>query len=400
MASEIVEKFDSLLPNLVIDKSFLKKIEYFNYKWSHKNDDHMDFLGGNTIGVQIVRFSKLDDEAFYNNIGINQDDIKNCVSNIKSIDKTRIVSSNPHYIFLMYLIHKTIKNKTLDKNSQIELLRQLYYTFAYRVISGRMAHYFKFPLDLATANTVMERLSNKFILKRLGNWNELLKYRSKDIIPPSGIHSRSLNMLESDRTQYTIVDLFNKLKDIFKNIYVVIIEVKKDNNIIKLDSKVDESGEEGPSFKEAIINSDQYVNYLKSILYNKEDLIKQDLLMLVVKRIGIIKPSDLISALSNLNKIDRNELDQVIDGLIPTVLDFLYRNKINSNYSRNIFTIINMVKGYAIAHTVKDKYVIMARDTFLDYIPKLYEKRQRKEIIFNTMQALFVYLVCRSFYNK
>ena len=395
--NKLISNLDNLLSDLVVDELFFKSIKEFNYVWAYKNEDHMRFLGGDTIGEQIVTFSNRDDDTFYSIFDTSYDEIKQEIYKISEIDKTRQVSSNPHYVFLMYLIYKTYNSKLKD-NDKRDLALELYNNFAYRVISGRIHHYFKYTVEPDIARTVIEKLSNKFILKKLGNWNNLLKYRSKDVLP-NGLHYKTLLTLDIYKTQKVIADLYNRIKDIFKNIYPVLIEVKNSNTIIKSTSLLDTDASGEVVFKDTIAYSDSYVTYLKSIIYNPTDLIKDNLVRLVCKYVGVIEPNDLKALLSGFNQLEHKMVDHLIEGLIPTILDFLYRKGITSNFERNILKIITMIKGYSISHTVKSEYIIMCRDILYDFIPMIYEHRPKNELLQNSIAATITYLAVRPIYK-
>ena len=396
--NKLVNNLDNLLSDLVVDETFFKSIKEFNYTWAYKNDEHMKFLGGCTIGEQVVTFSNRDDIVFYSMLNTSYDEIKQAIYNVSEIDKSRQVSSNPHYIFLMYLIYKTYKTNKLNDKQKKDLVSELYYTFAYRVISGRMHHYFKYPVEPDIARTVTEKLSNKFILKKLGNWNKLLEYRTKDILP-NGLHYKTLQTLDVVKLQKAVADLYTRLKDIFKNIYPTIIEVKNSNTIIESTSLIETDRKGDEVFVENVIYTDSYVTYLKSVINNPNDLIKDTLVRLVAKCVGIIEPTDLKLILSGFNQLDHDMVNKLIEGLIPTVMDFLYRKGVTSNYDKNILKIINLLKGYSTSHTVKAEAILMCRDILHDYIPLVYDRSLKREMIYNGIAATIVYLSVRPIYK-
>lgn len=398
MLNDLLPSMKSLLPNVVIDKSFLKRIEAFNYRWLFKNDDHIEFFGGATIGVQTVRFSKLDDNIFYDTFDIDFKSVEAGILKIKSIDHKRQVSSNPHYLILIYFMYLTLHAEKLSDKEKKAIIEQLYYTFAYRVISGRMVHYFPYPLDPNIAKTVLEKLSNRYILKKCGSWNKMLEYRAKDILP-GGLHYKALDKFDPDKVQYIIADLYNRLKDVFKNIYPIIIQVKENKEAIGTTSSTAQIGDDDEHYSDDMVSSGQYVDYIKSIIFDQGTLIRYELVTVVAKRVGKITPDDLLRSISNLKEIEPKPLYTVLEEIIPNTLDFLYRKGITSNYTRNIFSIVNMLKGYLLANKVKHKAVLLVKDLFLDYVPTIYQKRPSNTVINHCMVATVVYLIIRSFYK-
>lgn len=396
--NDLIEAFDNLFIDLRIDSEFYKIIESFVYKWANKNDDHIEFLGGNTIGVQVVRFSVQDDRIFYDNFNINYEDIKDKILKVKGIDKTRKVASNPHYLTLMYFIYRTYDSKILSEEMKLKLIKYIYTIFAYRVISGRLTHYFKYPLDPEVAKTVTEKLSNRFILKKMGSWNKLIEYRTKDVLP-GGLHYKTLNTLEIEPIQKTVADLFIRIKDVFKNIYKVIIAVLDSNNIIKSENKIENIKDTDPHYKDTI-NLDSYIVYIKSILYNHNDLIIPDLVKLVSLRVYNMNSDFLITGLKNLGTIDHNDLDYIIDYIIPMMFGVISKKGITSNFKQNILTIIDLLRGYVATNTIQDNILQGTKSILIDYFESIIETKLNRDIYYKLTYSLLVYLFVRILYKE
>lgn len=408
--NKLIEGFDRLLPNLVIDKRFLKLNLTFNLQWANKNHDYVEFLGGNTIGVQAVRFSNIDDELWCDMIGIDINKVILLLRSLPEIDTKRQVASNPMYMTMMYLIHKTMKTDKLNQKDKKDCIIEIYKTFSYKVISGRMAHFFKFTVDPDVARSVSEKLSNKFLLKKLGSWNNFIAHRALDILP-GGLHYNNLNTMNINKIQYVIADLFLRYKDVFKSIYPILLETIEQNNSIKSESKLEKNSNEGDlelQYRDSNVNATQYSNYLNSILYNPNDLILPELVILVLKPYrGNVSRELLLSLLKNLNQIDPKQLVYILDGLLPTVLDFLYRKKLTNNYKKHLYNIINMVRGFTLANTVKDQFVVLAKDEFTTYVRNVMKEEEIKgykakanNIIRMGVSSLIVYLCARALYKN
>lgn len=98
--------FDTQLPNLIASKTLADRLLEFQIKFVTKNQDHMEFFGGNLTGVQVVRFTPADmDKFFIDVLEVDEDEIREGLYVLPVIHKDRKVASDAFNNICMYVIH-------------------------------------------------------------------------------------------------------------------------------------------------------------------------------------------------------------------------------------------------------------------------------------------------------
>jgi len=122
---------------------------------------------------------------------------------------------------MLYLGHK-FATSNMSKNDRIDAILEIYYLFAYKAMSSLITHYFnKYNLDIAIAKAVFERLSEKFILKKKGNWQGVFTHQA-GVILPDGIYYPKLVRFNTIDATDIASGLQTRIRDLFKNVYSVI----------------------------------------------------------------------------------------------------------------------------------------------------------------------------------
>lgn len=352
-----------------VDVQTYNKIKVFRISWTQKAPEYIDFLGSKLTGVHPIRFSTRDEDMFFVDIfNIDQPSLMEDLWATKGIDKNKKVTSNPLYITLVYLMYLTINSKEIGKHKE-DMLRELYYIFGYKVISSLFTHYFKFTVDPTIAIAVNERLSNKFIIKKVNNWQELFEYRALDVLP-KGLHYLRLNKLDVDESNRIISDMQGRLRDMLKNIYIILLDVINNNDRLVSRSNI-EMTEDGSSIKESTNRPDRYVKYMLSILDNKSDFIDDDMVYLLNNSYKNLNNNDIYTTLEHLSDNNFKERNQIVEDIIVSSISYLNTKGIASDYNKHMLDVIKYLKGYYISSSVKDKTILNVKKDLLNIVKKL-----------------------------
>lgn len=352
-----------------VDIDIYKKIQVFRIGWTQKAPEYIDFLGSKLTGVHPIRFSTRDEDMFFVDIfNIDQPSLTEDLWATKGIDKNKKVTSNPLYITLVYLMHLTITSREIGKHRE-DMLRELYFIFGYKVISSLFTHYFKFTVDPSTALAVNERLSNKFIIKKVNNWQELFEYRALDVLP-KGLHYLRLNRLDVDETNRIISDMQGRLRDMLKNIYIILMEVKDSNDRLVSRSNI-EMTEDGASIKDNTNRPDRYVNYMLSIIDNPSDFIDDDMIYLLNNSYKNLNSKDIYTTLEFMSDNNFKDRNKIIENIIISSISYLNIKGIHSDYNKHMLDVIKYLKGYFISSSVRDKVILDTKKELLNLVKKL-----------------------------
>lgn len=344
MFNDIKETMEKYYNKVIVDDELLSKVISTRLAWINKSPEYSEFLGSNYIGVHNVVYSEEDESIFFNDLlEIDQVLLKQDINNTKGIDKTFQVTSNPFYLTCVYFCYKTYKSK-LPNDKKILLIKNFYYFFAYKVITSIFSHFFsKYKPTEPQMRMVVERMSNKFLLKRLGSWNEVLEYKAGSLLP-NGLHYQRLLKLNSDNIVRIISTLQVELKDMIKNIYSILMEVNEDNESVKSASNsfIDESGNE--KIQDITYNPDKYPTYLKSISGIPNDFVNYDLIYLIASLTNKLTEEQIKKMILLLTEFEKR--DYIIDVICKECFNYLYSKGIKSEYNRRITEVILHLKTY------------------------------------------------------
>ena len=397
MFNDIKDTMEKYYSKIIIDDEFLSRVINTRIAWINKNSDYSEFLGSNYIGVYNVVYSEEDEAIFFNDLlEVDQTLLKEDINNTKGIDKSFQVTSNPFYLTCVYFMHKTYKSK-LPNDKKVLLIKNFYYFFAYKVITSIFSHFFaKYKPTEPQMRMVIERMSNKFLLKRLGSWNEVLEYKAGSVLP-SGLHYQRLLKINSDNIVRVVSSLQVELKDMIKNVYSLLMEVIEDNEAIKSASNsfIDESGNE--KLQDITYNPEKYPIYLKSIVGIPNDFINYDLIYLIASMTNKLTEEQIKQIMILLTQFEKR--DYVIDVMCRECFNYLYSKGIKSEYNRRITEVLMHLKSYfntMLASTGEMKKVRTLVDNMVRKGMKIRVRTNTTYI----MWAIGTYLIARGIYKN
>lgn len=358
MARKILDVFEEYFKDIAINKELYEKLHSFRINWTQKDSDYIEFLGGNLTGVHPVRFSSLDEsKLFVDILNVDQSNLQYDLHRCEGIDKNMKVASNVVYLTLYYFMHKFTTSK-LSKEIKDNAIKELYYIFAYRAITSLISNYFKYNVDMGTAKAVFEKLSNRFLIKRLGTWQKVFEYRTKDVLS-GGIHYTRLLTCTADNATRVMPDLQGKIRGYIKTIFLVLLEVNEHNEKIVSTSMLEED-EDGVGIRN-IANMDiGLINYIRSIINRPTDFINDDLVYLVQSLLPNLAPDKFIETLkyiSNNIQVKPGDPDDFIEVSIVSTLNYIRTKNITSDYNKHAYEILNLMKRYLSSSSVKDEQI-------------------------------------------
>ena len=216
---------------------------------------------------------------------------------------------------------------------------------------------------------------------------------------PNGLHAKRIKSfkLTEDATR-VVIDLQGRLKDMIKNIFVVIMDVKENNNRI-VSSSLNETDMEGDATLKSIIDRpDTYILYLKNIVYKQNDFIKADLVHVVSNLLDMPTDKDLYNSLRYISEsylTKTKDIDYIIDKCIDLSIDYLSRNNVEKNYSKNLNKVLVMLRNYYAGSRVSSKDV----ETLKNMVKKIFVEatgKTNKTKVSNNRVGIIVYIFLRA----
>lgn len=407
--SDIVELFRSY--SKTIDERLLRELKNFKNNWIKKRESHINFLGGNLLGPYEIIFSDADRTTYFDILGIydfkelGQDilKLKDIVDIKKSAEKDgkkgdRKVSFDVFNLSIIWLCHEysiIFKNDIKKYQEAVDLI---YFIYAAKVFGSRYILFFSnYSLDVETAKAVYEKLSGKFLIKKYDNWDRVINHLGKKLYSTddSGFDSKVRNMNTVD-SLYIAQDLHGSITSIFKNIFEVIVEVKKSGEKLRTTSSVDTTGDED-QIRDLIDSPVTYVEYMKNIVVSQAgfvDFAVVDIITDIYPKINEKIFKQTLTAVSMYALEDKTINDYFIE--MPILLSIEYLgSSAGSNYATNIESTVVALKNYWSSSSVKQKEVTITKDKIRKFLEKN-TTYSSKHIISNMVLAIIMYVFIKA----
>ena len=399
--TSVLKVCDELFHKVEFDKNLYKKIMYNNIEFISKTDDHKNLFGSRLIGCHYLRYNLSDKADFYDTLfNLDYDIVSDAFSQVSTIPKNFKIARDDINLTCFYSAHKFLTNTQLKEedreNAAIEILNY----FNYRTLVVICANYFIYPISEDKAVSLIERLSNKYLIKKLKNWNEYCQYRSEEYLKSK--FRDTIIRFDEKELPNAISDLFNRTKDTIKNIYSEFIAMIQSDEYIKSKKAVvnDIEGEE--VILDQIGNTKSYFNLIETMFIDKHSFIRSSYIDVIIDIISTVSYSQVYEMLEFLfdytQKSSKNyeEVVKFSQEVLMNTVDYLQKNKIILNYNTNILTVLNYIVGNILYARGNDLSINKVKEEGEKLLKKVY--KENKEYLSdrnakNLRNALYLYIV-------
>lgn len=342
---------------LKIDKALISKLEKYDRGFVTKNEDHVNFFGGNLLGVETVRWTNQDKNVWYDDIlQSDSHQLSKSLLALRKVDAPNEPIFNPKFnvssdetnismVWLIHMIHTSNLPAAMKEEGKLHVMKILHYKF----ISSLMYRYFKYPANPDVAKTTYDRLSNKFRLKQLGSWGKLIEAQSKDILDPK--ISNHFKTYEKFNDPYAIIYMINdiqtRVRQIIRNMtqqfYIVLKSGETGSTSTSMTASID--GE--LLIKDKMRLLPQYQRYIKSVIIDQQTFIKPYLVEMICNMINTLQMKSFVSVLRwtshEFGRNSRKYIEEMVDELMIHCFEFMKERNIQSNDLPGLVSKLKMV---------------------------------------------------------
>lgn len=396
--TEIKKIMQEEMQHLKIDNKLLKDIGYYLKSYINRNEEHVNFFGGNLTGVNKITFSS-EDRNFWLIDLLNLDDrvVKNKVRQLSHIGDNWVRGTDGLNLGLLYLIH-LIHHAKLEEKAKREAIINCLVVLQIKFLSSLLHGYFSYPCSEALALAVYEELSRKFYIKKYGTWLAILEARANDIYTKGEIHYQTIETFETDeKIQYCITDTQTRIKSMVLNIFEVTMRLKdkgvgmkQSNMLVEQFGKIE--------VRDIERHFDEYLNYLLNTLQEPRAFIKAELISIISDSITTMPPkllNDCLLVLSEMIQQDNRQLQAIIRETLIYLFDYLKKNKREINDLSNLGNLVIQLKAVFTASKTNSTTVIQLRDYF-DTLVKKNIKNKNPATISGVRTGIVLYLILRT----
>ena len=321
--------------NVQIDRNFIKHILYFLNKFMHKNEDHINFFGGNLIGVYSVKWIK-DDELQWMEDVLHIEDLEELRYDIRDlpyINEDFNVSSDIINLSFLWVVHMGLIATHLTNEEKLRLAHTALSIMQCKFISSVHTHNFKWKADMGIALHVYENLTQKSLIKQEGSWAKLIERRSNDFLDKDGIFYHELVAFDDDENIVKILnDFWNRTKS------VVQLLTSEYHDALNSKSRVDTTNifttiDDKELLKNTTSQYNQAVIYMNDIIPDRNAFVKENIIDVIIKISATINKHYLETTLfyysQNYKTKKHDVFKSILEDLLMYVFDYIKKEKLS-----------------------------------------------------------------------
>lgn len=353
--------------NVTIDRDFVLKVLTFLDSFSRRNDDHINFFGGNLVGVYTAKWIPLDGVRWIEDILDIQvvEQLKLDLRTLKDYDPTHKVASDVVNLSMVWTAHKALSS-TLPEDLKQKLAFATIKLMQYKFLTSQHNRHFPYgaPEDLALA--VHESLTKKSGLKRLGSWSALIDYRTNIIIDPDKKDGHYYTLIDFNTdlsVLHMVASIQGDIRSIMKNLHRTFDDLnKRDQRIRSVGNFNTIEGEE--YLKDVRSRHDVARERLLDVIPNQSLFIKEGIVEAVVEIAKTVSPRQLSSTLKFFSenfeqKKYNKKYKQIIEDLLTYLFTMMRKEKLTQ---KDVPTIVDKFKGIVRSSRVTDTTILYLRE--------------------------------------
>jgi len=393
---------DNLFRNVNFNNELYKRIVRNNIEFICRTHDHKILFGSRLLGNFHISYTTFDKSIFYNNIfDMEVETVIESISSITTINKNFKIARDDINLVTFYIAHRFLSNESLPKDKRKEFAKEILNYFSYRTLVLIHSNYFVYPLSDEKAITLSERLSNRYIIKKLKNWNEYCQYRSEEYLN-NKFFTLLLKFNNDTDLPNAINDLFNRTKDTIKNIYKEFIDMMENDEIIQKKKGVVNDIEGQEVILDKLDTPDSYYTKIETSLSEKNMFVRKDLIDVSTDIISYVSYSSLEEILTdiidyNFKSRDNNiEVTSNIKDILINSIEYLNRNNIRLGNKSSVLHVINSILGNLLYARGTDLAIKNLKDKTSKLLKKIYKSNNKnitERNLINIRNSYFIYIL-------
>lgn len=400
MVENIKSVFDEQCGHLEFNNALARKISTYRISFEMRNQDHIEFFGGNLTGVQVVRFLPEDRDNWFERIlEVNEYVLNDHLESLPSVDKTRIVTSDAMNLSFVWLMHRFYISTSLTQKQKEDALIDIAMVMQFKFLTSRLYRHFRFPADPKIAAAVYAQLSYKFLIKQHGSWKKLLLARSQEITSKNGIHFNAISKMDQDNSvTYLLSDSQGRIRDMLKNIYDLHIRTRETTKrVITTSSVVEHDGQ--LILKDVTKALPAYTRYIHSTITDKRSFIRSELTSVIEKLVHTMSPRMLLKTLEWISDNYRQPGAGIIEDAVTDVmvysLDYLKTNRTLTRNSGDLAGMLSKLRGSFQSSRNTDDLLVKTKDAFEKIVTQATGSKH-PGIVASVRTGVMLYIVART----
>lgn len=404
MRYTLKEAFDDIFTGIKFDEPLAKALYKFRVGYMSANKDHMEFFGGNLLGVNIVRFKDSDVNNFFALFDLEYKEVVDQVRRVTTIDHNFKVGGDVFNLTVMYVIHRFLNSPV----NQITRQKACYDTamiFFCRCCAALICANFTYAADPKVAQLAYANLSQKYLIKRLGSWNKVLDYRTLALLDKKeSPHSRTLQFFDEDpKVQYAISDSQGRIREMFKGYYSEFMIVHQQGDSLTIQKSFVTGAEGEDVLREKTTGPENYIYFIREIIPDRETFIRGDILQIVSRNNSNTSLRAVTTTLEwlvdgSMDPKKHKQVDDFVCRVLVLMAHFMQYN-IESNRHRDLAYVLSTLKNLFLSTRSADPDLIKVREMGEKIVTEAQGKLSTS-LMMATRTAVIIYICARALIVK
>lgn len=386
--------------NLEFDKYLATRVAKYVQEFINRNKEHAAFFGGVLLGVETVRFLDSDKNHWFDGVlsGMDEEVLREYLHDLPTINKDWKVSSNVMNLSCIWMVHRFF-HSDLPAAEKMQAMIDVLLVLQIKAATSILFNFFKYPADRAVAEATYAALNMKFILKETGSWLALFTYRAKEILSRTSPHYGAISRMDEDKQ---VVDMANaihgSIKGYIRNMRSVMEHVRMTGGKVKTTTAV--AGIDGEEIlKDRVKGPQVMINYIKSILSDKNSFIRDDLLRVIADIMPSVNYKHLRSSLEFISAgyfgPNHKRIDHAINLAMLHSYSYLTSNGTVLKGSMSLANILSKLRGAYTSSRSSDADLLELR-TLIEEIIRPAVDSKTNAVVASTRTGVLLYIVARA----
>ena len=402
--------FDDECADFKTDSLFFKKVCEIETNFVSKKQEHLEFFGGNLLGVQKVRFTSDDrDRLFDELLKVDDRALQERVYALRTetgepvIHPEWKISSDIFNLSVVWMLHAIHHSEYLDEERKQEAKVRLCLYMLYKFTTSWIAHAFRYPADPEIAAAAYAQLSFKFILKQTGNWGACLRVLATNAVAADGIHGQVIARMDSDAGVVNMLnDTQGRVRDMLKNIMGVLVNTKDQGiRIVRSSATVETDGE--MILKDTTRSLGNYTRYIKGVVSDHNTFVRQELVDVIAKIMHTMPEKLLLTTLRWMSDNYARTNDGIVEACITRTMEhafeYLSANRATVSAKGDIAGLIGKLRGSYMSSRSSEKNLLEIR-LLVEKMVGQATKSKNESVVSATRTGVMLYIVLRALTMK
>lgn len=406
MYSSLAEVFKHHFKDVKFDNKLAVDLYKYHIYMSTMNAEHIQFFGGNLLGVNTLRFVPRDVRKFFDTvINVEYTALEKDIRSLDTIYHENTISGDIFNLTLFYIIHRFYTTQLLPEPRRMRAAYDTALIFCYRCTFALTNARFRYAVDPKVAQAAYANLSNKHLIKQLGTWKKLCDYRATRLVEktskqgkPGQNYARLYLFNDDIEVTSMIQDSQGRFKSIFRSYYDEFDKVHSDGESIAVTAATIVDADGDIVLKERTKGTESYVNYARDLINDTIGFLDKDLMTVVVdmnKNTSFRMVNSTLEWIANAyhdpkyNKL----IDQFITDVVVQGMYYIEYN-IPVSKKKDVPFIMTTLMNMFLSTRSKDPQLLAIRDQG-EKLLRASDKGISNSLMTATRSAVILYIILR-----